>query len=39
MVASGANVAYHESPLLGHSIDPQIIPALRGFVTHTLAGA
>jgi phospholipase/carboxylesterase len=36
MLVSGADVAYHESPLLGHSIDPQIIPALRGFVAHAL---
>jgi phospholipase/carboxylesterase len=28
---AGADVAYHESPI-GHGIDPQIIPALRGFV-------
>ncbi len=31
LAAAGADVAYHESPL-GHTIDPQIIPALRGFV-------
>jgi phospholipase/carboxylesterase len=35
MAASGADVAYHESPL-GHTIDPRIIPALRGFVAHAL---
>jgi phospholipase/carboxylesterase len=28
---SGADVAYHESPI-GHGIDPQFIPALREFV-------
>ena len=31
LAAAGADVAYHESPL-PHTIDPQIIPALRGFV-------
>jgi len=31
LAAAGADVAYHESPL-GHTIDPRIIPALRGFV-------
>ena len=31
LAAAGADVAYHESPL-GHTIDPQFIPALRGFV-------
>ena len=31
LAAAGSDVAYHESPL-GHTIDPQIIPALRGFV-------
>ena len=32
---SGADVAYHESPV-GHTIDPQIIPALRGFVAYAI---
>jgi phospholipase/carboxylesterase len=32
LAAAGANVAYSESPV-GHTIDPQFIPALRGFVT------
>jgi phospholipase/carboxylesterase len=31
LAGSGADVAYHESPV-GHTIDPQFIPALRGFV-------
>ena len=31
LAGSGADVAYHESPI-GHGIDPQLIPALRGFV-------
>ena len=31
LAGSGADIAYHESPI-GHGIDPQIIPALRGFV-------
>jgi phospholipase/carboxylesterase len=31
LAAAGADVAYHESPV-GHTIDPQIMPALRGFV-------
>ena len=39
MVASDADVAYHESPLLGHSIDPQIIPLLRGVVAHAVEPA
>jgi phospholipase/carboxylesterase len=30
---AGADVTYHESPI-GHAIDPQNIPALRGFVAH-----
>jgi len=34
---AGADVAYHESPL-GHTIDPQIIPALRGFVAYAIDG-
>ena len=33
LTAAGADVTYHESPV-GHTIDPQIIPALRGFVAH-----
>ena len=35
LAAAGADVAYHESPL-GHTIDPQIIPALRGFVAYAI---
>jgi phospholipase/carboxylesterase len=31
LAAAEADVAYHESPV-GHTIDPAIIPALRGFV-------
>jgi phospholipase/carboxylesterase len=31
LAAAGADVAFHESPI-GHTIDPQLIPALRGFV-------
>ena len=31
LVAAGADVAYHES-LVPHTIDPEIIPALRGFL-------
>lgn len=31
LAAAGAAVAYHESPI-GHTIDPQIIPALRSVV-------
>jgi phospholipase/carboxylesterase len=38
LVDSGADVGYREGPY-GHTIDPQIIPALRGFVAHaTRAG-
>lgn len=33
MDAAGANVLYREAPL-PHTIDPQIIPALRDFVAH-----
>jgi phospholipase/carboxylesterase len=33
LAAAGADVAYHEGPY-GHTIDPQIIPALRGFVAY-----
>ena len=33
---SGADVAYHESPV-GHTIDPQFIPALRGFVADAVS--
>jgi phospholipase/carboxylesterase len=36
LVAAGAEVAYHESPLLPHTIDPEIIPAVRGFIAHAL---
>lgn len=35
VIAAGAAVAYHESPL-PHTIDPQIIPALRDFVARAL---
>ena len=35
LASAGADVAYHESPL-GHTIDPQIIPALRGFVAYAI---
>jgi phospholipase/carboxylesterase len=31
LAAVGADIAYQESPL-GHTIDPAIIPALRGFI-------
>jgi phospholipase/carboxylesterase len=31
LAAAGADIAYQESPL-GHTIDPAIIPALRGFI-------
>ena len=37
LVAAGADVAYHESPL-PHTIDPEIIPALRGFVAAAIDG-
>jgi phospholipase/carboxylesterase len=33
LAESAADVAYHETPI-GHGIDPQNIPALRGFVAH-----
>ena len=33
LAAAGAAVAYHEAPI-GHGIDPQFIPALRGVVAH-----
>ena len=36
LAAAEADVAYHESPL-GHTIDPQIIPALRGFVADVIS--
>ena len=36
LAAAGADVAYTESPV-GHTIDPQIIPALRGFVANAIA--
>ena len=35
LAAAGADVAYEEAPL-GHTIDPAIIPALRGFVAHAV---
>jgi phospholipase/carboxylesterase len=35
LAAAGADVAYQEAPL-GHTIDPAIIPALRGFVAHAV---
>jgi phospholipase/carboxylesterase len=35
LAAAGADVAYHESPL-GHTIDPTIVPELRGFVAHAI---
>ena len=35
LAAAGADVAYDESPV-GHTIDPQIIPALRGFVASAI---
>ena len=36
LATAGADVAYHESPV-GHTIDPAIIPALRGFVADAIA--
>ena len=38
LAAAGADVAYSESPV-GHTIDPQIIPALRDFVTSAIGRA
>ena len=38
LAAAGADVTYHESPL-GHTIDPQIIPALRDFVADAIGRA
>ena len=35
LAAAGADVAYQEAPL-GHTIDPAIIPALRGFVADAI---
>jgi phospholipase/carboxylesterase len=35
LAAAGAHVAYHESPL-GHTIDPELIPALHDFVAHAI---
>jgi phospholipase/carboxylesterase len=35
LAAANADVAYHES-LVGHTIDPAIIPALRGFVADAI---
>jgi phospholipase/carboxylesterase len=37
LVMAGADVAYHESPL-PHTIDPEIIPALRGFLAAAIDG-
>jgi phospholipase/carboxylesterase len=37
LATAKADVAYHESPV-GHTIDPAIIPALRGFVADAIAG-
>jgi phospholipase/carboxylesterase len=36
LAEAGADVAYHEAPL-PHTIDPRIVPALRGFVAQALA--
>ena len=38
LAAAGADVAYTESPV-GHTIDPQIIPALRDFVAYATGRA
>jgi phospholipase/carboxylesterase len=35
LATAGADVAYHESPV-GHTIDPAIFPALRGFVAYAI---
>ena len=35
LVAAGADVTYHESPL-GHTIDPELVPGLRAFVAHAV---
>ena len=35
LAAAGADVAYTESPV-GHTIDPQVIPALRGLVARAI---
>jgi phospholipase/carboxylesterase len=35
LATAEADVAYHESPV-GHTIDPAIIPALRGFVADAI---
>ena len=35
LVAAGADVNYHES-LVPHTIDPEIIPALRSFLARVL---
>lgn len=37
LAAAGADVAFHESPV-GHTIDPQNIAALRGFVAAAIGG-
>ena len=37
LVAAGADVAYHES-VVPHTIDPEIIPALRGFLAAAIDG-
>ncbi len=38
LAAAGADVTYNESPV-GHTIDPQVIPALRGFVAYAIRRA
>ena len=38
LVAAGADVTYTESPV-GHTIDPQVIPALRDFVAYAIRRA
>jgi hypothetical protein len=37
LVAAGADVEYHESPV-PHTIDPEVIPALRGFFAAAIDG-
>jgi phospholipase/carboxylesterase len=37
LVGAGADVAYHES-LVPHTIDQEIIPALRGFLASAIDG-
>jgi phospholipase/carboxylesterase len=36
LTAEGADVTYHEAPL-PHTIDPQIVPVLRGFIASAVA--